>query len=94
MSFPPGNVFVTPFVGADDENDGAVAPPQGSGFFEDVEGDYYDNLQKRGGRGSHLSGLRRPPPPKLGGGMTDTALAMLMAGIAVSHLRMHLRELR
>ncbi len=26
--------------------------------------------------------------------MTDTALAMLMAGIAASHLRMHRRELR
>ncbi len=31
---------------------------------------------------------------KLGGGMTDTALAILMAGITASHLRMHRRELR
>ena len=30
---------------------------------------------------------------KLGGGMTDTALAMLTAGIAASHLRMHRRKL-
>jgi hypothetical protein len=30
MSFPSGNVIVTPFVGADDENDRTVAPPQGS----------------------------------------------------------------
>ena len=29
---------------------------------------------------------------KLGGGMTDTALAILMAGITVSHLCMHRRE--
>jgi len=40
MSFPPGDVIVTPFVGADDENNGAVAPPQGSEFFKDVEGEY------------------------------------------------------
>ena len=45
MSFPPGDVVVTPFVGADDENNGAVAPPQGSEFVEGVEGDYYDGLQ-------------------------------------------------
>ncbi len=31
---------MTPFVGADDEIDGTVAPLQGSDFFEDVEGDY------------------------------------------------------
>jgi hypothetical protein len=29
MSFPSGDVVVTPFVGADDEIDGTVAPPQG-----------------------------------------------------------------
>ena len=50
MSFPSGDVVVTlvvtPFVGADDENDNTVAPPQGSDFFEDVyDGDYYDGLQ-------------------------------------------------
>ena len=49
MSFPPGNVVVTPFVRANDENDGAVAPLQGSEFFEDVEGDYYDGLQNEDG---------------------------------------------
>jgi hypothetical protein len=30
---------------------------------------------------------------KLGGGMTDTVLAILMARITASHLRMHCREL-
>jgi len=36
---------VTPFVRADDENDGTVAPPQGLEFFEDVnDGDYYDGV--------------------------------------------------
>ena len=49
MSFPPGDVIVTPFVGDNDENDGAVAPPQGSEFFEDVKGDYYDGLQNEDG---------------------------------------------
>ena len=50
MSFPSGDVVVTPFVGADDENDGTVAPPQGSDFFEDVyDGDYYDGLQNEDG---------------------------------------------
>jgi hypothetical protein len=49
MSFPSGNVVVTPFVGADDENDGTVVPPQGSDFFKDVEGDYYDGLQNKDG---------------------------------------------
>ena len=49
MSFPSGDVVVTPFVGADDENDSTVAPPQGSDFFEDVEGDYYDGLQNEDG---------------------------------------------
>jgi len=32
MSFPSGDVVVTPFVRADDENDGAVAPPQARNF--------------------------------------------------------------
>jgi hypothetical protein len=49
MSFPSGNIVVTPFVGAHDDNDGTVAPPQGSEFFEDVEGDYYDGLQNEDG---------------------------------------------
>jgi hypothetical protein len=30
MSFPSGDVLVTPFIGANDKNDGTVAPPQGS----------------------------------------------------------------
>jgi hypothetical protein len=52
MSFPSGDVAVTlvvmPFIGADDENNGTVAPPQGSDFFEDVyDGDYYDGLQNK-----------------------------------------------
>jgi hypothetical protein len=49
MSFPSGDVVVTPFFGADDENDGTVVPPQGLEFFEDVEGDYYDGLQNKDG---------------------------------------------
>ncbi len=95
MSFPSGNVVVTPFAGADDENDGTVAPPQGSESFEDVEGDYYDDLQHEDGEDRIAPGsaiLR--PRQTWGGGMTDTALTMLTAGIATSHLRMHHRELR
>ena len=50
MSFPSGDVVVTPFVGADNKNDGMVAPPQGPDFFEDVyDGDYYDGLQNEDG---------------------------------------------
>jgi len=49
MSFPSGDVAVTPFVGADDENNGTVALLQGSAFFEDIEGDYYDGLQDKDG---------------------------------------------
>jgi hypothetical protein len=50
MSLPSGDVVVMPFVGADDENDGTVAPPHGSDFFEDVyDGDYYDGLQNEDG---------------------------------------------
>ena len=50
MSFPSGDVVVTPFVGADDENDSTVVPPQGSDFFEDVyDGDYFDGLQNKDG---------------------------------------------
>jgi hypothetical protein len=37
MSFPSGDVVVMPFVGVHDDNDGTVAPPQGSEFFEDGE---------------------------------------------------------
>ena len=95
MSFPPGVVVVTSFFGANDENDGAVAPLQGSEFFEDVKGDYYDGLQNKDGKDRIAPGsavLR--PHQTWGGGMTDTALAMLTAGIATSHLGMHRRELR
>ncbi len=49
MSFPSGDVVVTPFVGANYENDGTVAPPQGLEFFGDVEGDYYHGLQNEDG---------------------------------------------
>jgi hypothetical protein len=46
MSSPSGDVIAMPFVGADDNNDSTAAPPQVSAFFQDVEGDYYDGLQK------------------------------------------------
>ncbi len=49
ISFLSGDVVVTSFVGANDEINGTVAPPQGSDFFEDVEGDYYDGLQNEDG---------------------------------------------
>ncbi len=50
MSFPSGDDVVTPFVVANDENDGTMAPPQGSDFFEDVyDGDYYDGLPNEDG---------------------------------------------
>jgi hypothetical protein len=49
MSFPSGNVVVMPFVGADNENNSTVAPPQGSYFFKDVDGDYYNGLQNEDG---------------------------------------------
>ena len=54
---------MTPFVGADDENDSTVAPPQGSEFFEDVyDGDYYDGVQNEDGedRIAPGSALLRP----------------------------------
>ena len=38
-----------PLVGADDENNGTVAPPQGLDFFEDVKGNYYNGLQNKDG---------------------------------------------
>ncbi len=63
MSFPSGNVVVTPFVGANDENDGTVAPPQGLDFFKDVyDGDYYDSLQNEDGedRIAPGSAVQRP----------------------------------
>jgi hypothetical protein len=39
MSSPSGDVVATPFVRADDNNDGTAAPLQGSAFFEDIKGD-------------------------------------------------------
>ena len=90
----PGDVVVTPLVGADDEINGAVAPRQGSEFFEDVEGDYYDGLQNEHGEDRIALGsavLR--PRQTWGAGMMDTALAMLTAGIAASHMRIHRCEL-
>jgi hypothetical protein len=46
MSSPFGIVVAMPFVGADDNNDGTAMLPQGLVFFEDVEGNHYDSLQK------------------------------------------------
>jgi hypothetical protein len=46
MSSPLGDVVATPFVGADNNNNGMAAPPQGLAFFKDVKGDYYDGLLK------------------------------------------------
>ena len=68
MSFPPGNVVVMPFVGADDENDGAVVPPQGSEFFEDIKGDYYDSLQNEDGEDRITRALQSSTLAELGGG--------------------------
>jgi hypothetical protein len=50
MSSPLGNVVAALFVEANNDNNGMVAPPQGSAFFKDVEGDYYDGLQKGDGK--------------------------------------------
>ncbi len=68
MSFPSGVVIVTSFVGADDEIDGTVAPPQGSEFFEDVEGDYYVGLQHEDGEDRIAPGSAVLRPRQLGGG--------------------------
>jgi len=66
----------------------------GSEFFEDVEGDYYDGLQNEDGKDRIAPGSAVLHPHQTwGGGMTDTALAMLTVGIAASHLHMHRREL-
>jgi hypothetical protein len=78
MSFPSGDVVMTPFVGADDEIDGTVAPLQGSDFFEDVEGDYYDGLQNEDGEDRIATGSAVLHPCQTWGGMTDTALASLL----------------
>jgi hypothetical protein len=78
-----------------DNNEGTVAPPQGLEFFKDVEGDYYNGLQNKDGEDHIATGsavLR--PCQTWGGGMTDTALAMLTVGIATPHLRMHRCELQ
>jgi hypothetical protein len=50
MSSPSGNVFAMPFVGADNNNNGTAAPPQGLAFFQDIKGDYYNGLQKGDGK--------------------------------------------
>jgi hypothetical protein len=49
MSFPSGDDAMTPFVGAHNNNNGTVVPPEGSEFFEDVKDDYYDGLQNEDG---------------------------------------------
>ncbi len=50
MSSPLGNIIVTPFVGANDDNDGTAVPPQGSAFFKDIKGNHYDGLQNKDGK--------------------------------------------
>ena len=50
MSFPSGDVVVTPFVGDDDESEGTVARRRARIFFEDVyDGHYYNGLQNEDG---------------------------------------------
>jgi hypothetical protein len=68
MSFPSGDVVVMPFVGVHDDNDGTVAPPQGSEFFEDVEGDYYDGLQNEDGEDGIAPGSAVLRPRQTWGG--------------------------
>jgi hypothetical protein len=68
MTFPSGDVVVAPFVGADDENDGTVAPLQGLEFFEDVEGDYYDGLQNEDGEDRIAQGSAVLRPHQTWGG--------------------------
>ena len=46
------------------------------------------------GKGAGEGGAYESALAKLRGDMTDTALAILMAGIIVSHLRMHCHELQ
>jgi hypothetical protein len=50
MSSPLGDVVATPFVGANNDNNSTAAPPQGSAFFQDVKGNYYNGLQKGDGK--------------------------------------------
>ena len=61
MSFPPGDVAVTPL-------DGTVVPPQGSDFFEDVKGDYYDGLQNEDGKDCIVPGSAVLRPCQTWGG--------------------------
>ena len=68
MSFPSGNVAVTPSVGAHDNNNGTVVPPQGSEFLEDVEGDYYDGLQNKDGEDRIAQGSTVLRPHQTWGG--------------------------
>jgi hypothetical protein len=68
MTFPSGDVVVAPFVGADDENDGTVAPLQGLEFFEDAEGDYYDGLQNEDGEDRIAQGSAVLRPHQTWGG--------------------------
>jgi hypothetical protein len=46
MSSPLGDVVAMLFVRANDDNDSMAVLPQGSAFFEDVKGNYYNSLQK------------------------------------------------
>ena len=93
MSFLSGNVIVTPFVGADDKNNGVVARPQGLEFFKDIEGNYYIKKEDGEDRIAPGSAVLRPRQT-WGGGMTDTALAMLTVGTAASYLLMHCCKLQ
>ena len=68
MSFSSGDVAVTLFVGAHNDNEGTVAPPQGLEFFKDVEGDYYDGLQNKDGEDHIATGSAVLRPCQTWGG--------------------------
>ncbi len=72
MSFPSGEVAVTSFVRAHDNYNGTVVPPQGSEFFEDVEGDYYDGLQNKDGKDRIAPGSTILRPHQTWGGALPT----------------------
>jgi hypothetical protein len=56
MSSPSGDVIAMPFVGADDNGNGTAVPLQGSAFFKDVKGNYYNGLQNKDGKDHIASG--------------------------------------
>ena len=67
MSFPSGDVVVTPLVGANDENNGAAAATQAQ-IFEDVQGNYYDGLQNEDGEDCIAPGFAVLHPCQTWGG--------------------------